>query len=252
MQTLTIRKLCTKSTGFTAPVAVSVTSYILLQAAILQQIQVTDKEIIHFEKKTRSQAKSSLWHKLRKHRLTASKIGEIVKRKSKFETLVKRLKHTRFICTAAMKHGIDTEPVAAVNYAKFMMDRVNLYPSGIILSNLSPWIAASPDRKVYNPARQPPFGLLEIKCPFKDNIQYVASIKSANGSRKLDKKHDYFYQVQTQLAVTGLFWCDFYVFLRQADGSVDQFCETIYFEPLFWKDLKEKLDEFYFSHYLNI
>lgn len=37
-------------------------------------------------------------------------------------------------------------------------------------SSHSFWIAASPDRKEYDPTRQPPYGLLEIKCPQNHHI----------------------------------------------------------------------------------
>ena len=81
------------------------------QLGLLQQISVSSIQIKAFEEKTREQGKSLLWHKLRKHRLTASRIGEIVKRKSNFETLVKRLKSTRSVCTAAMRHGICSKKI---------------------------------------------------------------------------------------------------------------------------------------------
>ena len=77
------------------------------------------------------------------------------------------------ISTAAMKHGIEEEPNAVIEYCKQHNNAVNVYPSGIILSPVSPWIATSPDRKVYNPMRVPQFGLLEIKCLLKETIAEV-------------------------------------------------------------------------------
>jgi hypothetical protein len=69
----------------------------------------------------------------------------------------------------------------------------------------SPWIAASPDRKAYNPQRNPPFGLLEIKCPIVQHINEVKCLKKdADGQMKLKRNDNYFYQIMTQMAVTGL------------------------------------------------
>ena len=201
-------------------------------------------------KKTHNQSKSPLWYKLRKYRVTASTIGEISKRRGNFETLVSRLKSKRFICTAAMQRGIDEEPNAAIQYGNKNNNNINIYPSGIILSPECPWIAASPDRKVYNPMRQPPFGLLEIKCPMSKTVDQILYLKEVNGEKHLKRNHNYYYQIQTQLAVSGMDWCDFYIYLKDEAGVVEDFVETIYYDQLFWSQTKEKIDAFYFNYYI--
>jgi hypothetical protein len=55
--------------------------------------------------------------------------------------------------TAAMRRGHICEPVAGRAYAEKFKKRINLYPCGVVVSQWSPWIAASPDRKVYNTER---------------------------------------------------------------------------------------------------
>jgi hypothetical protein len=50
-----------------------------------------------------------------------------------------------------------------------------------------------------------------------------------------------------QLAVTGLEWCDFFVYLE--NGEFDM--ETIQFDPQFWATAQEKVDKFFFEHYVN-
>jgi phage FluMu protein Com len=58
---------------------------------------------------------------------------------------------------------------------------------------------------VYNPERNSPFGLLEIKCPIVQNINEVKCLKKdADGQMKLKRNDNYFYQIVTQMAVTGL------------------------------------------------
>ncbi|KAL5457379.1 hypothetical protein EMCRGX_G034630 [Ephydatia muelleri] len=59
-------------------------------------------------------------------------------------------------------------------------------------------------------------GLLEIKCPFKYRNSQPASIEDESfylhkvGSEvTLDKKHDYYYQVQGQMAIWKKPYCDF-------------------------------------------
>jgi hypothetical protein len=47
------------------------------------------------------------------------------------------------------------------------------------------WLAATPDRKVYAPDRNP---LLEIKCPDKNNFSDVKCLHIQDGELKLKKK----------------------------------------------------------------
>jgi YqaJ-like viral recombinase domain len=128
-----------------------------------------------------------------------------------------------------------------------MKYKVNLYLCGLVISPYSPWIAASPDRKVYCPARNPPYGLLEIKCPQNDNICDIKYLdnKLASG-RQLKRSHEYYYQVMCQLAVTGLQWCDFFVFLVNGEYHL----ETIAFDQQFWAEAQRKVDHFFFDHFV--
>ena len=59
----------------------------------------------------------------------------------------------------------------------------------------------------------------------------------------LKKDHPYYYQVQGQLGLTGLKWCDFVVFFQK--GLIIQ---RIKFDELFWKSMIEKLTKFYQQH----
>lgn len=223
--------------------------YIVLneeQSVKLEGIKLSIFDIHRFEKLTRLQSQSSLWYKVRKHRVTASNIGNIFKRRKNEDTLVKRLQSTRHVTTAAMRQGIASEPRAAKHYAEVNNNQVNLYPCGVIVSPVSPWIAASPDRKVYNPNRYPTFGLLEIKCPQVASVLECPYLsKDEAGNLKLKRNHNYYYQVLTQLAVTGLDWCDFFVWCVN-----DHHQETIYLNTDLWNEIKHKIDQFYFNHFI--
>ena len=83
---------------------------------------------------------------------------------------------------------------------------VNLYPCGVIVNPFCHWLAATPDRKVYAPDRNPSFGLLEIKCPDKNNLSDVKCLHIQDGELKLKKNDNYHYQ----MAVSGLSWCGFF------------------------------------------
>lgn len=201
-------------------------------------------EVHKFEKETRLQSESPLWFKLRKHRITASKAGEIFKRRKDFDTLSKRLKSNRRVVTAAMRQGLASEPTAARKYSEVCQHQVNLYPYGVVVSPWAPWIAASPDRKVYHPESFPPFGLLEIKCPQVSVLETQYLKKDHTATLKLNRNHQYYFQILTQLAVTGLQWCDLYVWCEN-----DYHQERIYFNKDLWKEVKNK-DMFYFSSFI--
>jgi len=51
------------------------------QTERIDAVKITPEESVMFEKDTRSQSDNQLWHKLRENRLTASKIGQICKRR---------------------------------------------------------------------------------------------------------------------------------------------------------------------------
>ena len=216
------------------------------QLVTMEGLQLSMTEIQRFEEQTRLQSQSALWHKVRRHRITASKIGDIYRRRKDHGTLADRLKSTRHVTTAAMRQGLAFEPVAAEAYAKAKDYKLNLYPCGVIVNFSCPWLAASPDRKVYNPDMFPEYGLLEIKCPQVGSVlecKYLT--KDEDGSLKLKRNHPYYYQVLTQLAVAGLEWCDFFVWCNH-----DYHMETLYFNEDVWQQVKDKVDMFYFNYFL--
>jgi len=63
---------------------------------------------------------------------------------------------------------------------------------------------------------------------------------------KLKTNHDYYYQMQCQLAVTGLDWCDFLVYLENGDLHL----ETINFDCEFWHIAQQKVDNFFFNYFI--
>ncbi|CAG2189629.1 unnamed protein product [Mytilus edulis] len=182
--------------------------------------------------------------------LNGTKLDVIVsqhhKRRADGAKLAERLQSTRHVQTAAMKRGIECEVTAAQAYSKVMNDNVNLYPCDVIVNPCCHWLAATLDRKVYAPDRNQPHGLLEIKCPNTDQLSSVKCLHLIDGELKLKKNDNYHYQIQMQMAVTGLDWCDFFVWLEN-----DSHLETVYFDSEFWEATKDKLDLFFNTYFLN-
>ena len=87
--------------------------------------------------------------------------------------------------------------------------------SGLVINPKWSYISASPDRIVGCSCCGK--RCLEIKCPYSDkdnHITYIAGQKNSylyyqeDGTVFLKSNHPYFYQVQTQMLVTGLQFCD--------------------------------------------
>lgn len=223
-------------------------SVVLLQheTLLLEDLALTTDQIVMFEKQTRLQSESQLWFTLRENRITASKIHSVKTRQRNFDSLVKQLKSTRKVQTPAMKDGIMNEPDAAVQYNLETRRSANIYPCGIVISPSACWLAVSPDRKVYMPDRTPPFGLLEIKCPQVSSVLETQYLVKQEDKLTLKVTHQYYTQVQAQMAICGLHWCDFFVWCAN-----DNHLETIHFDPIFWQIVKDKVDKFYFDHFIK-
>lgn len=62
-----------------------------------------------------------------------------------------------------------------------------------------------------------------------------------SGTMKLKQTHSYYWQVQGQLLLTGIEWCDFVVFAEE-----DILIQHIYRDCEVAKTIREKGDYFYF------
>lgn len=223
--------------------------------ADLNAMSLSREVAIDVETKTRAQSHSSYWTQLRKSRITASKFGLVAKRQSNFETLITYLNPSRRVITGPMQRGLNLESRAAFIYAsKAKKDKVNLYPSGLIINPKCPWLGCTPDRKVFDGTVElqglSPFGLLEIKVVKEGatdfrNVAYILKDVDSNPIR-LKRTHDYYYQVQCQLALSGLDWCEFFSYV--SDETF--FNERIMFDPAFFQIAKDNVDKFFFNYFL--
>ncbi len=145
-----------------------------------------------------------------------------------------------------MTRKMADEPLAVEKYVEIFSEEVNIYPVGIVINPCAYWIGASPDRKVYNPYRQPHIGNLEVKCPRVSSVLEVPYLERHNNTLKLRRNYIYYSQVfKTQLAVTGVEWCDFFVWFNN-----NYHLETIAFDAVAWQEIKDKADQFFFDYYL--
>ena len=75
-------------------------------------------------------------------------------------------------------------------------------------------------------------------------------LKTIGANFYLKKSHSYFSQVQGQLALTGLPWCDFCVYLSDSN-EMCVLAESILIQHDYWENkLRPKLKNFFFNYAL--
>lgn len=127
---------------------------------------------------------------------------------------------------------------------------VKISESGVIVCQQMPCLTASPDRKVIDKG----YGLVEIKCPFTlRNLTPEEACKEPsfycdliNGKPQLQRSHIYYYQIQGQLGICGLKWCDFVCFFKK--GLI---IERVQFDEHFWEVMITKLTAYYQQHIMH-
>lgn len=129
---------------------------------------------------------------------------------------------------------------------------VTVFDCGLVVNPAYPYLGASPHGKVLDKSVSEPFGLIEIKCPYKyrNSTPDEASrnqdfcLEKHNNILQLKRNHAYYQQVQGQLAICGLTWCDFIVYTSQGIHV-----ERIQFDPHFWAiEMLPRLAEFYINY----
>ena len=136
-------------------------------------------------------------------------------------------------------------------------DTYHIDRTGIHICTEHPWLAASPDGLVEDPSEVEGRnqGILEIKCPYSARtLTPEAACQELNrfcsnlvdGRVSLKKTHNYYFQVQGQLAITQRPWCDFCIWTPHGISV-----ERITRDNAFWENkMFPKLKKFYLKYYL--
>lgn len=203
--------------------------YESLETIILNRMNaVSTSDIRKFEKKTRKNIK--LWHQLRKTRITASIVHDVIRtcHSKRFSTsFLTRHFLNKPITTRAIKWGLTNESTALKEYCKVMGG--NFTKCGTIIDRNRSYISATPDAVNDQNDR-----IVEIKCPFSVKYEKPQNVKYLS-SGHLKTTHRYYTQVQIQMHVSQIPNCDFVVWTPQG----------IYIEGI-------KYDAELVSSYLNV
>lgn len=223
------------------------------------KVAITQDEANKIEEETRDQAENNLWMNERRKRITASKVGSIVKMKetTKRSKKVQELLYSTFRGNQATYYGLEKEKTTRQQYMTHQQR--NNHPNlttekcGLFISKYDNWLAATPDGIVHDPSNTAsPFGLLEMKNPFSirdksieeacATSNFCLELDKKNMTKRLKRRHDYFFQVQCQLYCVDKDWCDFVLRTNK-----DIYVERIYRDRRWWDAQIEKLRKFYFN-----
>ena len=221
------------------------------------------EEAVIIECNTRQQSENEEWMKERKMRITASCVGGIAKMRktTKRSKKVEELLYSTFRGNEATRYGQEMEEQTRKDYEVHQQQNghggLKTQPVGLVINSDNPWLAATPDNRVYDPSETPTAGLAEYKNPFasrditlseactKSTFCLKMNEKEGEVKFQLKRQHNYFYQVQCQLYCCDLEWCDFVVRTEK-----DIHIERIYRDRRWWESQLQKLRELYFNSLL--
>ena len=190
------------------------------------KLEVTSQNVTTVEQATRGQSTSKMWFKYRSGRITASKMKRVCRTDSSSpsQRLLKEVCYPEvFHFTApATQWGLKQEKQARAVYGEYASKRhddFTISNSGLFLNSKWVFLGASPDGLVSCSCCGN--GVLEVKCPYTlrhSTIENYAkdpnsclSVLKETGDVQLDRDHEYFFQVQTQMYVCEVDYCDFVV-----------------------------------------
>ena len=136
------------------------------------RVAVTKEQCDDIERDTRQQSESERWMTERTKRITASRVGGIVKMKktTKRSKKVEEFLYSKFRGNEATRYGTNMEEIARQQYITYQQPRghpgLRTQQTGLVISLENPWLAASPDDRVQDPDALQPLGIAEYKNPF--------------------------------------------------------------------------------------
>lgn len=232
------------------------------EVKLLSSIEITIEKAHQLFDTTVGQSMISEWYEARKKRLTASNFGLVLLRKKMpTEAFLRNIFNPKDLSNVeSIRHGRQNEVKARTIYScemQKMNRKFTVFEAGLVVNPTLPFLGATPDGKVFDPTEKEPFGLLEIKCPFgwrDSSFQNACNdptfmCEIVDGRCNLKRTHIYYPQVQGQLALSRVKWCDFVVFLS-VSRKIN--VERIYYDEVYWnQSVLPKLTEFYFRHALK-
>ena len=192
--------------------------------------EVTPTMVDHLAQLTCKQSKSKEWFKYRAGRITASRFRQVLHTDCHQPSLslLKSICYPEIhrFSTKATTWGCDHEKDAVTAYQTQMAtthEDFNVTTCGFYISAEHPFLGASPD--ALTECKCCGLGVVEVKCPLCAEESSFSEAAAARGSTfclqecdgkyELKRNHQYYYQCQLQIFVTGRRFCDFVVWTQK-------------------------------------
>ncbi|XP_077354672.1 uncharacterized protein LOC144002880 isoform X2 [Festucalex cinctus] len=216
-------------------------------------LDLTQDMVQNMPKETVAQTGSKLWFRQQAGRITASKLKSVCQANpmKPSPSLVKSICYpdSHVFSTEATRWGLKHEEAARQQYMDAMKHHRNLevLNTGLHVNVQWPFLGATPDALIECSCCG--VGVCEIKCPFsvRDLIVKEAVktpnfclVPDGNTSHHLSRQHQYYYQIQAQMGLTGRDFCDFVVWTKS-----DIYIERVHPDPVFWAGVVEKAEFFF-------
>lgn len=216
---------------------------------LLSKLAVKERD--ELEQVTLEQADNDRWREERSNRLSSTKFKRVACRKPYTSThnIVKDILYSDIGTgnrpNKAMQHGKNSEPIALLKYIEVCGHTEAVRSCGMFIDPEHPYLCSSPDALVGS------CGLLEIKCPFTAlntrtiseaaaNHQIGLKISKETGELLLPESHQYYFQIQGQLAITDRDWCDLFYW-----SPSDNITIRVFRKRDFWNRILPTLSAFY-------
>ena len=164
------------------------------------------------------------------------------------ETFLKNVFGTTTIASASLDYGRRNEGNAKAKYLQKFSGR-HFHECGLLINNAFPFLAATPDGKICHNGKT---GIIEIKCPYAARQMTITDacervkdfcLSKENDLIRLKEHHSYYAQVQGQLMISGVQFCEFIVFTQR-----DLYVERVIPDIAFMQMLILKLATFFQVH----
>ena len=209
---------------------------------------LNDGEIADIEQATRGQSESDEWFAHRAGRVTSSKMKAVCHSDpaNPSVSLIKQIcyPHLFRFSSQATKWGCDHESVGREMYITAMEESHNEFycvGTGLVIHEEYQFLAATPDGITHCSCCG--YGVLEVKCPFCTKDSDPDTAKFLN-SGSLQRNHQYYYQVQTQMFVCEVEFADFVVCTFPNDTATINI-ERIYLDEDFLVESIVQAGQFY-------
>ena len=206
-------------------------SYIDLLAkseTVFESLAISEEQCKNIEVSTRAQANCKLWFHFRAGRITASKFKAACHTDftQPSQSLIKSICYPNSgkFTSKATQWGCEHEKMARKEYMeKIQFDHTNftIKDVGLVIDHHYPFLGASPDGYIECLCCGP--GVIEIKCPFSCRNKSISEatvgtsfcLETGPDDKYITKPlHSYHYQVQLQMKLCHVLYCDFVIWLK--------------------------------------